>query len=382
MNTTNPSKRLASLDGLRGIAAAIVLVHHTLLTFPGLAGPYRADGNAVSVWSLEWWLTYTPLHLVWAGNEAVYLFFVLSGLVLTMSVLRSGTKTRAFDWITYYPRRIVRLYGPVLAAIAIGYGLLLLVPRDVVNEVGSWMNDRPTDYPLATVVRDGLLVFGSSGTISPLWSLRWEVIFSLALPLYAAFATTRRLPLWVKVVGAVMLLAIGSYLANSYFFYLSIFAVGALLAGHWQQVSEMAGRWRARWFWPGLFGAAVLITCVRWELGGWGVPRGATGALTWLSVIGTALLVVCAAFWPAARRTLTTPPLLWLGKISFSLYLVHEPIVIAARFATQSQSPWVGVAISLPTAVLAAVVFYHLVEKPCYRFAKSIRLRRKSLVKQ
>ena len=362
--------RLASLDGLRGLAAAVVLLHHALLTFPNMAGPYRS--STASAWSLDWWLTYTPLHLIWAGNEAVYLFFVLSGVVLTLSVLRNDT----FDWLSYYPRRLIRLYGPVLAAIAIGYGLLLLFPRDVLTELGNWVEGRPSSYPLTTIARDALLVFGSSGTVSPLWSLRWEVLFSLTLPLYALLASTRSIPLWFKVALSVGLLALGSFLANSFLFYLTIFVLGALLAGSWTRLTELASRPAPRWFWPTFFVAGVLLSGVRWELGGWGVPRSATGALTWVSVVGTVILVVCAAFWAAARRALTTRPLLWLGKISFSLYLVHEPIVIAARFATQTLSPWVGMAISLPTAILVAVIFHRVVEQPCYRLAKRINLRR------
>ena len=358
--------RLASLDGLRGLAAAIVLIHHALLTFPNLAGPYRP--NAASAFSFDWWLTYTPLHLAWAGNEAVYLFFVLSGVVLTLSVLRHDT----FDWVTYYPRRIIRLYGPVLVAIAIGYGLLLLVPREVVGELGDWIEGRPSSYPLATVARDALLVLGSSGTVSPLWSLRWEVIFSLALPLYVLLARTRQLPSWFTATLSLGVLTLGVALPNSYFFYLAIFALGAVLAGNWSRLTELADRPVPRWLWPSLFAGAVLLTLVRWELGAWGVPRGASGAFNAVSVIGTALLVVCVAFWPAARRFLETRPLQWLGKVSFSLYLIHEPIVIAARFATQSLSPWVGMAISLPTALMVAAIFYRLVEQPCHRLAKRI----------
>ena len=361
--------RLTSLDGLRGLAAAIVLLHHALLTFPNLAGPYRP--NAASVWSFNWWLTYTPLHLVWAGNEAVYLFFVLSGAVLTLSVVRN----QAFDWVTYYPRRIIRLYGPVLVAIAIGYCLILLVPRDVVDELGNWVEGRPSSYPLAIVARDAALILGSSGTVSPLWSLRWEVIFSLALPLYVLLAKTRRIPVWITTTLSIGVLALGAALPNSYFFYLAIFALGAILAGNWSRLTKLLDRPLPRWFWPAFFAGAVLLTLLRWELGGWGVPRGTSGALNAVSVIGTALLVVCAAFWPAARHFLETRPLQWLGRISFSLYLVHEPIVIASRFSTQSLSPWVGMAISIPTALVIAAVFYRLVEQPCYRLAKRISRR-------
>jgi uncharacterized membrane protein len=84
------SGRVRSLDGLRGVAALIVVVHHALLTSPTLA---RVNYGAVpgSVHGFLWWMTYTPLHLIWAGPEAVFVFFVLSGFVLFLRPRRRGS---------------------------------------------------------------------------------------------------------------------------------------------------------------------------------------------------------------------------------------------------------------------------------------------------
>jgi peptidoglycan/LPS O-acetylase OafA/YrhL len=64
--------RLRSLDGLRGLAALIVVIHHSLLVVPGLAAPYFGQSTQSSIQEL---LAYSPLHLLWAGTEAVFLFF-------------------------------------------------------------------------------------------------------------------------------------------------------------------------------------------------------------------------------------------------------------------------------------------------------------------
>lgn len=115
--------RLRELDGLRGLAALIVLFYHISLTYPSLAVPYYAQPVEGP---LAFALTYTPLHLLRDGRMAVYIFFVLSGLVLALPVLARG---RAYPWLAYYPQRLIRLYLPVWAAVALGVALIALVPR-------------------------------------------------------------------------------------------------------------------------------------------------------------------------------------------------------------------------------------------------------------
>lgn len=65
--------------------------------------------------SATWWLAFTPVHLVWAGTEAVLVFFVLSGFVLAGPLPQRARRDR---WATWYASRLVRLYLPVWASLA------------------------------------------------------------------------------------------------------------------------------------------------------------------------------------------------------------------------------------------------------------------------
>ena len=136
---TAPVSRLRALDGLRGVAAVVVLLHHAFLTVPVLARPYYVTEAAARDSPLVWALIHTPLHLAWAGTEAVYIFFVLSGLVLALPVLRSAS----FSWLEYFPRRAARLYLPVAAAVLWGLLLVWRVPRDNTSARGLWVVARP-----------------------------------------------------------------------------------------------------------------------------------------------------------------------------------------------------------------------------------------------
>lgn len=78
--------RLPALDGLRGVAALVVVAFHVLLLSPSFADRAEA-GPGLRPADPSWWLTHAPLYLLWAGQQAVFLFFVLSGFVLTLSAL-------------------------------------------------------------------------------------------------------------------------------------------------------------------------------------------------------------------------------------------------------------------------------------------------------
>ena len=160
------NERFSGLDGLRGIAAAVVVVCHALLINGQLAEATRNPDADLSAGATA--LTYSPLHLVWAGNEAVMVFFILSGFVLALPF----DGPRRPTWAEYFPRRLTRLYLPIWGAVAFALALATLVPRE--NDHASWWVNAhagPLDVPslvrLVTTLDRGLLVDG------PLWSMRY-----------------------------------------------------------------------------------------------------------------------------------------------------------------------------------------------------------------
>lgn len=366
--TTRP--RLRSLDGLRGAAALVVLVHHSLLLFPALAGVYYAGRKAEVLPPVQHALSYSPLHLVWAGTESVYLFFVLSGVVLVLPVLNRPR----FDWLAYYPRRLVRLYGPVVGAVLLGALSFLVAPRSNDAIFGRWVNGRPNHYPGSALLDDLTLVTGSSGRISPLWSLQWEVLFSLLLPLYVVLLVPVRRLDALRVVALLALMAVGSWTSTDALLYLPMFAVGVLTAVHWRALQQRARQWSTgrRWFWPLVVLVAVLLTTARWNLTALGADPPLAHRLAFLAVPGVWLLVVATAFCPVVRMFAHARPFQWAGRVSFSLYLVHEPILLASRFLTAPASPWVAILCGVPVALGVAVLFERQVESRCHRLAQRV----------
>ena len=357
--------RLKSLDGLRGVAAAVVLVHHALLTIPALAAPYYGEevGDGVVTRAL----VFTPLHLTWAGTEAVYVFFVLSGLVLALPVLNAA----ALRWRVYYPQRLIRLYLPVGFAVAFGTALTQLIRRDDAAGLGAWLGHRSAGEGLRGLLLDLTLVMGPSGLITPLWSLQWEVLFSLALPLYLLVVLAARRHHLVTMAVTLAAIATGAAVGNDVLTYMPIFAIGVLLAAHLDELRAAAERLPPRAWWALLL-VLVLLLSSRWIAAGLGASDIARAWTTPLAVVGAAGAVLTAVFWPVAAAFLQMRGTRWLGTISFSLYLVHEPIVIAAALLLGPGRGWLVLPVAAPIALLAAVVFFRVVEAPSHHLARRV----------
>ena len=369
--TAPRTSRLRSLDGLRGVAAVVVLVHHALLTVPSLAAAYYPSAGPAAGQPLLWLWTSSPLHLLWAGGEAVLLFFVLSGTVLTLPALRNP----AFSWAAYYPRRLVRLYVPVLVAIALAMVTIELLPRDSGANLGPWMAARPDGYSLEGLLRDLLLIDGVSRVVSPLWSLQWEVMFSLLLPIFVGFAMfVVRAPVAAAAMVTALVL-LGSTFQEPIYFYLGTFAIGSLLAAvgpHVEAAAERVnGSRRAGTFWTAFLVVAVLATTSHWFTSPFG-GGPASPAPGFLSVVGVTMLVLAAWFCPALRGPLEGPVAQWLGRVSFSLYLVHEPIIIGLRHQFDVLPVWLTVLMAVALSFLVAAAFTRWVEVPSHHLAKKV----------
>jgi len=359
--------RFHALDGLRGIAALVVVVHHTLLTSPVLALPYLDPHQPLT--GAARWLVYSPLHLVWAGGEAVLVFFVLSGFVLTLPFLRPGAGPATCTG--YFPKRLARLYLPVLAAVALAAGWALLVPRDAYAGASWWLNAHDVPLTARAAADDaGLILRHGPGMLNgPLWSLRWEVFFSLLLPVYG-WAAPRVLPL-AGVVGLMATVAVGSATGHPTLVYLPIFGLGAILAVHHDRLHQLTRRWRRAAAVPAAAAALVLLLARWWAPTGRAATGATGGLLDAATALGAVLVVVCFLCLPGVRRGAERPAVQWLGKRSFSLYLVHEPIVVSLALLLGPR--WQGaplLVVALPASLLAAHLFYLAVEAPAHRFAR------------
>ena len=232
-------------------------------------------------------------------------------------------------------------------------------------------------------------------TRSPLnvvwWSMRWEVWFSIILPVVLVVLAVagcgprrrfRSTP-WVFAALCVVTSSLQPWAYHRFglppslsraMLYLPIFGVGVALAAFEGGIA--GSRWlragRGGWV---LTGAAFVLLGARGPLGalrraGSVDPIVATGLMQGLSIVGVALIVVVLLGWPRAIRSFSARPVDWVGERSYSLYLVHLPLIglLAALFEVHTARLWF-VALCVAVSLAVTVPFFRLVEVPSVRLA-------------
>lgn len=374
------TRRIRSLDGLRGLAALVVVLYHCLLVTPSLWD--QIAGRPVSN-PAQWVLAYTPLRIVWAGGEAVWIFFVLSGFVLVRPYLAD----RSVHVGRYYLRRALRLYVPFFGSFVLAV-LLHWVQTRPKERPSGWIFIHEFPTTTADAVRTLFLFAGDSTTFNDVWwSLRWEVWFSALLPLVVIVA--RRYRHRPGVVVIICLAVIGSSNAgvtSIHLFgfghanpalYLPMFGLGVALAMGEQQVTAALEGCRKRTIVALAVGCSAALTSTVAILAVL-QSTGLSVTLAWMvagpiGLVGAAGLVALALCGPGLREALSMRPITWLGERSYTLYLIHEPILVslALLFGLSTLTWWwipFGVAVSL----LVTAVAYQLIERPVLRLIRRI----------
>ena len=349
------TQRITQLDGLRGLAALVVVIHHLMLTIPAMAIGYQ---DPTKVDAALGWLVFSPLHILWNGSAAVDVFFVLSGFVLILPLTR-----RRPDWRSYYPKRLLRLYLPVWGSVILAALLVLLIHRSSGDGQSWWTNSQLMSLHPDDLVSNALLLAGATSLNSPLWSLQWEIWFSLLLPLFFLLARTWSRGWWIKLAALAVLSTVGSIVHMDALFYLPIFGFGAVLAVEGDRLRTITASWGTG-HWGLAFVVSLLMLNAAWDVRAYIPGNGEIVALGALLLVA---IFICAR---GAARVGDSRIAQWLGRISFSLYLVHVPVLLSLTFLIRD--PGISVPVALVVCVACAQLFYWAVERPAHRLAQAV----------
>lgn len=125
---------------------------------------------------------------------------------------------------------------------------------------------------------------------------------------------------------------------------------------------------------PGLAAATGILLCGRWEAAGLPYRSALTEAAgSAATIVGAVLAVFLAMHWPGARDLLDRRITQWLGRRSFSLYLIHGPVLVSLAFLLPAAlAPIVVLGLGPWLALVVAAVFYRLVEAPAHRASQAV----------
>ena len=211
MEEKNDIERIDSLDGLRDVVALAVVAYH---------------------------YTGGTLHRLLPGGQFVTLFFIMSGLVLSIIPLRVGIGS--YDWPRYQLRRVVRLAVPTCAAVGLCCAVSTVVlcagwtaPEYATvfapSSPSAWLHGLLTQLDMLSMTTAGSRVDGSMLVMVdlPSWSMCWELLFSLTLPMYVVVATD----MWIVAPVVLACVLVSEWAQWPPLRHMAVFALGVALAG-------------------------------------------------------------------------------------------------------------------------------------------------------
>ena len=352
------NQRIVALDGLRALAIAGVVLYHLR--------PSRLTG----------------------GFLGVTLFFTLSGYLATKSIMRA-TARDGFSYPRYICRRVARMMPPIVVTIALTAVATYIAAPSLLPKVQQ--DALPSALFLSNwfYIFRNVSYFAAAGLPSPLthlWfcgvQMQFYLVWPLILMMLCSKTRSRNTAIGVTITfmlisTAAMALMFDPMADTSRIYYGTDARAAELLCGALAAIAAprlremLSGDARTPGASKGI--SKVNVVSVAWLavviVGAFTLtgenPLLYRGGFLLLALL-TGLLIICVQNTECiVRRLLSVKPLVWLGQRSFSVYLVHYPLLLLMNPATRTtRIAWWEQVLQLVLILAVAEVFYRLVERP------------------
>lgn len=355
------NQRIVALDGLRALAIAGVVLYHLR--------PSRLTG----------------------GFLGVTLFFTLSGYLATKSIMRA-TARDGFSYPRYICRRVARMMPPIVVTIALTAVATYIAAPSLLPKVQQ--DALPSALFLSNwfYIFRNVSYFAAAGLPSPLthlWfcgvQMQFYLVWPVILMVLCSKTRSRNTAIGVTITfilisTAAMALMFDPAADTSRVYYGTDARAAELLCGALAAIAAprlremLSGDIHTPGANKGI--SKVNAISIAWLVAVIAGTLMLTGESAWLYRGGflllalvTGLLIICVQNTECiVRRLLSVKPLVWLGQRSFSVYLVHYPLLLLMNPATRTtRIAWWEQALQLVVILTVAEVFYRLVERPWSR---------------
>ncbi len=317
--------KIAYLDGFRGLAACVVVVSHFFQVF----APSVFEGKPeIAHFPFEGFAARTPLNLMFNGNFSVCVFFVLSGYVLSWRYFRTKDKMHIYASAL---RRFFRLAIPATLSVCLAFAAMRLglgFFDNIRQATQSSMPDPFTASPrFLVMVQEALYhtFFTYGSAYNPvLWTMTYELLGSFLI--FGFLLTLGRSKLRILGYAVLAVLLVDSY-------YLG-FVLGMVLSDLSYSGRDRLAAFLPPWTVPLLLGAGLYLGSFPYV----GTGNTIYSILVWRGsstfsffvfyhTLGACLTLTALLISPRLKSLFGRRPFLYLGRISFSLYLVHFTII-------------------------------------------------------
>jgi peptidoglycan/LPS O-acetylase OafA/YrhL len=361
MRTIAPSgshavRKVGAIEGLRGLLACWVVLGH-MLPAAGLGEGWRG-----------------PFKVVAFGGYAVDVFIIISGFVIFYLLDTARESYGRFLW-----RRALRLYPLYLVCLLAS---LAIVPLQIEAYSGApWLHphniaqvaidqetlrDLPQHLAAHLLMVHGLLSgwllpYGNYAILGQAWSLSLEWQFYVVAPLFAAAFLRGTTPTLIAtgIACALYFLVTGDegFLPR----HIPLFALGIASYYLWRD------GWQPHWALTPAIAVALAY-----------LLSGNPPLVIWIAVL-SAILQPAGFGSAAVRRVLEAPPVMWLGRISYPIYLVHNMVLTAALLGLEhagaarfGQWPFFGMlaVLTFGGTLAVAALLHQGIEMPCIALGK------------
>ncbi len=330
------------------------------------------------------WTGYFPFAVSRDGFAAVCLFFVLSGLVLSRKYFSDPEHpfSLSSELVPFYIRRLARIYLPFLAILIVSalFEHYFVVEHKTNPMPQGWIVDFWTQRTTWHSFFQQAVLLVRSGDdqfrlIPPDWSLTLEINISFWVPVMILVATQSTGALIFFLLTSVVLFRVPGFVLH--------FGMGILIAKYFSPLQRQIQK-RSSGFKFGMLGIGLLLYQYRVARIHWPLPLRTPGHESWtwyVAGVGASLLILSVIGSRHLQRLLKLAPFTYLGRISYSFYLLHFLVLkclspyfltIINRWVTTGTevSYLLGLLATIGVTVLLSDVAYRWIEIPSIQLGR------------
>ena len=299
----------------------------------------------------------SPFHLMLDGTSAILYFFILSGFVLTLSI-QSEEKISIGNYVKFILLRIFRIYPAFIFTLIISFVAI----HNLEPGTTTWLSQYwKTQHDLHSLLNQAVLIVRLPNDpllrlIPQDWTLSIEIALSMILPLLVFTFRKKSTFFLIVIYLLVLFIKIDPFIFD--------FSLGIFMACN---LEALKNKWANNKYKIYLLGFAFSLISADFAFPD--LMKVTDTILIHHKSWGLAIILWAIISSDKIQRLLTFKPIIFLGKISYSFYLLHLIILfIILRFFTLNAAAFLLVYLTI--TVLISSLTYYLIEKPSNKISR------------